>query len=517
MKLIHATVFPLLLCASLNAEDPILIGSRLELMIDDYLMQTISDGGRLQLNRPVRREVALVTDAPWEGNASHFRSVFQDGDLYRMYYGAHQYDVHEGKQTYPHPVFLCYAESRDGIHWVKPELGLVEFDGSRRNNIVLASDTVNSVAGDPSHVAVFKDSNPDCPPDAVYKAVVRSRSGRGLLAFRSVDGFHFEPLQRERIITEGAFDSQNLAFWDTVRGEYRAYFRGFRDKTRSILTATSPDFLEWTKPAWVEFPGAATEHIYTNQVRPYFRAPHIFVGFPMRYTDRGQVDSTDKLPHPELRRLRSSNSPRYGSAVTDGLFMTSRDGINFRRWGEAFIRPGPARTNAWVYGDNSAAWGLVTTESFVKGAPDELSIYVTEGYWTEKSLNVRRYSMRIDGFVSFNAPSTGAEFVTKPVVFSGDQLEINYATSGAGGIRVELQDAAGKPLAGFAEADCHEIFGDQIRRTVVWKQGSDVSALSGKPVRLRIVMQDADLYSFRFRSGKGMALDLIRANPDFSR
>ena len=507
MKLICTVALSLLLCAPLQGSDPIDIGSRLELMVDDHLIDTISKGGRLQLNKPIRREVAMITDAPWEGNACHFRSVFRDGDLYRMYYGAYQYDVHQGKQTYPHPTFLCYAESRDGIHWEKPHLGLVEFDGSRENNIVFSADTFTTVAADPSHVAVFKDSNPACPADATYKAVVRSLSGAGLLALRSADGLRFTPLQTDRIITEGAFDSQNLAFWDGVRGEYRAYFRGFRERTRSILTATSPDFVKWTKPAWAEFPGAAQEHIYTNQIKPYYRAPHIFVGFPMRYTDRGQVDSTDKLPHSELRRLRSSNSPRYGSAVTDGLFMTSRDGLHFRRWGEAFIRPGPARTDAWVYGDNSAAWGLVTTKSNIQGAPDELSIYVTEGYWTGKSLNVRRYSIRVDGFVSVNAPSTGAEFVTKPVVFAGEKLVVNFATSGAGGVWVEVQDADGNPLEGFSEADCHELFGDEIERTVTWKRGQDVSSLEGKPVRLKFVMRDADLFSFRFRgSDRGSLL-----------
>ena len=198
-----------------------------------------------------------------------------------------------------------------------PDLGLVDFNGSKKNNIVFGSSIVNDVAADPGHVAVFKDTNPDCAPDAAYKAIVRSNSERGLLAFKSADGFRFAPMQRERIITEGAFDSQNLAFWDSARGEYRAYFRGFRDGMRSILTTTSRDFLHWATPKWVEFPGAPLEHIYTNQVTPYVRAPHIFIGFPMRYTNRGRVDSTDKLPHPELRRLRASNHPRYGSFVVE--------------------------------------------------------------------------------------------------------------------------------------------------------------------------------------------------------
>ena len=233
---------------------------------------------------------------------------------------------------------------------------------------------------DPGHVAVFKDPNPACSPEAKYKAVIRSFKVNGVYALKSSDGFRFSPMRDELILADGAFDSLNLAFWDTQRGEYRAYFRGWKDNIRGIMTATSPDFLAWTKAEWVEFPGAPVEHIYTNQVEPYFRAPHIFVGFPLRYIDRGWIDSTDRLPHPEKRQLRATARQRFGSAVTDAVFMSSRDGVVFKCWGEAFIRPGPSRPNSWAYGDNSPAWGIVTTKSPLPVAPDELSIYATEGF-----------------------------------------------------------------------------------------------------------------------------------------
>ncbi len=75
---------------------------------------------------------------------------------------------------------------------------------------------------------------------------------------------------------------------------------------------------------------------------------------------------------------------------------------------------------------------------------------------------------------------------------------MNFATSAAGDIRVEIQDAAGKPLPGFALDECRPIFGDTIERSVAWKSGSDVSKLVGQTVRLRFVLRDSDLYSFRF-------------------
>ncbi len=91
------------------------------------------------------------------------------------------------------------------------------------------------------------------------------------------------------------------------------------------------------------------------------------------------------------------------------------------------------------------------------------------------------------------------ELVTRPLEFSGKELVINFATSAAGTVRVEIQDVAGNPVPGFALVDCPEIFGDQLERSVAWKSGEDVSMLVGKPVRLRFVLQDADLYSIRFR------------------
>ena len=267
------------------------------------------------------------------------------------------------------------------------------------------------------------------------------------------------------------------------------------------MTATSPDFLNWTKPVWLEYPGAPSEHLYTNQLRPYYRAPHILIGFPMRYTDRGRTESTWRLPGAKVRQHRAQVSQRYGTTVTDALLMTGRDRLSFKRWGEAFIRPGPSRINSWVYGDNSIAWGIVETVSDLPESPRELSIYVVEGYWTGTNLNVRRYSLRMDGFVSLQAPLSGGEMVTKPLRFQGSKLLLNYSSSAGGGLWVELQDEQGKPLNGFTQADADEAFGDHIEGSVSWKGNQDVSSLAGKPVRIRFILKDADLYSFRF-SGK---------------
>ena len=485
------------------------IGSRLELMVDDHLIETMSGAARLRLHSPVMREVAIVTDKPWEGNSCTYWTIFCDEGLYRAYYGGQHVDPNTTNFVMPHRPFLCYAESRDGIRWTKPELGLVEFDGSKSNNIVMDYGSLGSIQVKnlvPDHVSVFKDTNPNCPPEARYKALVRAQHPDSLVAFVSSDGIRFSSLADEPTLTKTPFDSSNLAFWDSARGEYRAYFRDFIPGLgsgpyglRSIKTATSKDFTHWTASAWLEFPGAPPEHIYTNQIRPYYRAPHLFLGFPMRYHNPGWSEQSKALPGRVARERRAGQYSRYGSAITDGLFMSSRDGTTFKRWGEAIIRPGLRPKDNWVYGDNCAAWGIVETKSSIDGAPDELSIYATEGYWIGDSCSMRRYTYRIDGFVSVNAPLRGGEFVTKPIRFDGNRLTVNFSTSAAGSIRVELQDADGKPIEGFALADCPVTYGDELERVITWNGGPDVSRLAGQVVKMRILLADADLFAFRFR------------------
>lgn len=483
------------LCAS--AAEPINIGSRLELMVDDYLIDKMT-GASLVLHQPVKREIAIEHNAPWEGNNCGYHTVLQDGNVYRMYYMISHHDCGENerrKEPATHQLLTAYAESKDGVHWVKPELGQFEFAGSKTNNILMWDGYV--VAGAECFLVPFKDSNPACKPEERYKAVYGAAGG--LWAAKSPDGIYWSRLSDKAIITKGTFDSENLVFWDTVRGEYRAYFRGFNNGLRDISTATSRDFIDWSEPMWLEYPGSPPQELYTNQIVPYYRAPHVFLGFPTRYVDRGWTPSLELLPELEHRKQRAKESPRFGSAITDGLFMSSRDGASFKRWDEAFLRPGPQELGHWIYGDQYQNWGLVETKSDLPGAPNELSMYAIEGCWRGTGDRMRRYTIRIDGFVSLQAPLSGGECVTKPLVFSGAKLAINFATSAAGSIRVEVQDADGNPLEGFRLEDCPETFGDSIEQTVSWKAGNDLSKLAGQPVRLRMILKDADLYSFQIK------------------
>lgn len=470
---------------------PIDLGSRLELMVDDYLIERM-EGARLRLHHPQPREVALVLDRPWEGSGSGYVTVIREADRYRMWYKGAQLDC-TGGRLQPVTDSVCYAESADGIAWERVDVGVIEHEGSVANNIVWR--------GQGGHgFCPFLDTNPACPPEQRYKAVGQGRfeEQAALWALTSADGVHWALMGDTPILRGTPFDSQNLVFWDSVRGEYRAYVRFFREgRWRDILTTTSPDFRTWAEYQQLQYPGAPDEQLYTNQVQPYYRAPHIFIGLPTRYIERGWSPSMEALPDQESRRLCAQAHVRFGTALSDTLLMTSRDGVTFHRWDEAFLPPGIQRPGTWVYGDCYASCGLVEVASALPGAPPELSFWASENVWVGP-VGLRRYALRIDGFASAHAALAGGELLTKPLTFTGSRLVLNFASSAAGDLRVEVQDTAGAPVEGFALVDCDEIFGDEIERTVTWRGGeSDLSALAGRPVRLRIALRDADLFSLR--------------------
>jgi len=440
---------------------PIEIGDRLELFVDNHVIHEITGEAELHLHKPVPKEVVLVTDRPWEGNTSAYYTLFSDGDLFRMYYRGSHYDVNTKKTT--HPEVACYAESADGIHWTKPELGVIEFEGSKANSIVWT--------GEGSHnFTPFKDTNPDCPPDAKYKALGSGKLGgkNGLIAFKSADAVHWKIAGDAPVITKGAFDSQNLAFWDTVRGTYVDFHRQGRDGVRDIMTATSRDFIKWTDPVFLEYLGAPKEHLYTNAIMAYPRAPHILIGFPTRF-------------HPER------------NSQVEPTLMSSRDGRTFHRWTDALI-PVTAPQDRDGNRSNYMARGLLKLPSSDK----EYSVYGSEAYYTGPDSRLRRFVYRVDGFVSLRATGAGGRLLTKPLKFVGERLVINFATNGSGSLRAEVQDADGNAVKGFTLADCVELKGDAIEQTVAWNGNPSLADLAGKPIRLLFELRNADLYSFRF-------------------
>jgi hypothetical protein len=475
------------------------IGSQRELFIDSTLVDKISGYAQLRLHHPERKEIALIHDSPWEGSGCGYHTVFKDSNIYRMYYKA--WHIALGGNV-KNPVVICYAESKDGIHWKKPELGLVEFNGSTQNNIIL-----DKIHDDGCHdFSPFIDTNPNANPDRRYKAIgytIGQNKNHGLYGFVSADAIHWTLIQDDYIIMEDGwvFDTQNIAFWSEFEQQYVMYYRRTIDNIRNIARAVSKDFIHWEKEGTLYFQSRGPnkqQQFYTNQIRPYYRAPHLYIGFPSRYCDRGWIQATEALPSPDLRHDRAKGKTRYGSAVTDAALICSRDGRSFFRWDDAFIRPGFRTKHNWAYGDNYIAWHVIETQSKFDDQANELSIFATESYFTGTMSRLRRYALRLDGFASIYAPGKRGEVITKPLIFTGAELGLNFSTSAAGNIFVEIQDKNGQAIPGFTIEECQQIFGDALDYSVRWTKNSNLKSLEGKVVRLRFVLKEADIFSFIF-------------------
>lgn len=478
MMMIAAAAASVWAALAVAQDAPVAIDSRREIFVDNALIGTMN-GASLRLQTPQPAGVALAFDNPWEGRYCGYVTVFKDGDVCRMYYRGLPTSGKDGSAA----EVTCYAESRDGINWEKPELGLFEINGDDDTNVVLAN-----LAPFSHNFSPFKDARPDVPADARYKAVAGT-SEAGLFAFASADGLRWRKLFETPIITKGAFDSQNLAFWSESENCYVCYLRSWTEGdfggVRSVSRCTSPDFQTWTEPVEMDFAGTPRENLYTNQTLPYFRAPHLYIALAARFMPGRRVASVEDA-------AKFGVEAGYSGDCSDVVLITSRGGNKYdRTFMEGFLRPGIGFED-WTSRTNYSAWGIIPT------GEEEISFYIQKGYG-QPTQHLARYTLRPDGFAAVSAPYAGGEMITKPLTFTGVGLFINYATSAAGDIRVEIQDPAGAPIPGYTLDDADTIIGNLLDRPVTWKGAADLSTLAGKPVRLRFVMKDADLFALQFR------------------
>ncbi|MBN2295561.1 MAG: hypothetical protein JXM70_24235 [Pirellulales bacterium] len=479
------------------ATEPVNIGAQRELFVDSYLVDRL-DSAKLVMHRPKDEGIAMYFDKPWEGPSCLYLTVLKDDKLFRMYY--------RGLPSESSSAVTAYAESRDGIVWTKPELGLHKVCGTSRNNILMVDQKFRFA----HNFAPLIDTRPDVPPNERFKALAGMRES-GLWAFASADGINWRKFKEGPVFEQGAFDSHNVPFWSESEKCYVCYFRPYQSPPyrpfhphqdvqpphlkrgpRRVGRTTSKDFIHWSSPVLMEYRGICgkpvpIEQIYISNTLPYFRAPHIYIALAGRFME-GRHGMTPQ----QARSIKIDPDKSWlPHDTSDAVLMSSRGGKWYdRTFMESFIRPGIGLEN-WVSRTNYPAANVVQT------GPNEMSIYVSRHYGQD-SCQLRRYSLRLDGFVSVVADYNGGQMVTKPLTFTGKALSINYSTSAAGSIRVEIQSADGKPLPGYTMKDCETILGDQIERTVTWKNSSNVSKLAGKPIRLRFIMKDADLYAIRF-------------------
>ncbi len=499
------------------------LGTRREVFFDDYLIDKDKSTTDKLLHKPIPQEVIMSFDEEWEGNSS-YSHFFEDDGIYRMYYMAWNVEkfASETSDADDKKIRLCYAESTDGLNWIKPNLGICEFRGNKNNNIILMADWLDNFY-------VFRDDNPDCPKEEKYKGIAGKHAR--LVRFTSADGIHFD--NEKEIRDMGTFDSLNIVLWDDEAKVYRGYMRSFHDipiegggdlmdfirakqnnniniipgfdtdethelgagvlnlGKRDIRYIESKDCVTWTEPKLLDFGDSEDIPLYTNQISKYERAPHMFIGFPTRYKERREwTQSFEVLRGKEKRLHRMENlSRRHGLALTDCVFMCSRDGFHFTRHDEAFFSAGPENGNNWIYGDAYPTKGFLTTKSKFEGADDELSMFNPEQL-TSACEQLRRYTLRMDGFVSVHAGGAEKVLVTKPFIFEGNKLFANMSTSACGYMYFEIADKDGNALS-----SC-EMFGDSTDKLIGFESG--LSNFAGKEVVMTVRMRDADLYSIRF-------------------
>ena len=459
-----------------QSADTINIRNRLELFVDDFLIGSLNNA-ELRLHTPVDEGPVIYFDKPWEGPFSAYTTIIKDGNKYRMYYRGRPVAGKDGTAD----EVTCYAESSDGMNWIKPDLRIFNVMGTLNNNVILKDEIPAS-----HNFSPFLDNKSDVPVSERYKAL--GGLSKGLIAFSSHDGIHWKKLRNEPVFTGEPFDSQNISFWSESEGCYVCYFRKWvkvGDKMiRSVGRSTSVDFFNWSSPVAMDFGNTAPEELYTNQTGPYFRAPHIYIATAARFFPGKQIISDE-----QAKRL--GVDPGYFRDCSDAVLITSRGGNTYHRtFMEGFLRPGIGLQN-WVSRTNYPALNIVQT------GETEMSFYVNQDY-AQPTSHLRRYSLRIDGFSSLHADYDPGEMTTKLLTFGGSKLVVNFSTSAAGYIIVELLDNQGKVLQGYSADDCIPLTGNEISRVVDWKKGADLSALQNTPVRLRIIMKDADLFSFRF-------------------
>ena len=500
------------------------IGTKRQFFFNHALLDTEKSTARIQLgDKPIRREKIMTFHELWENNRVSYPSFFYDKEekKYKMYYCAsmrkdlNSIDAHE--MDVPDMRF-CYAESLDGLNWVKPNLGLYPVNGDYNNNVIIDHDAGNTF----DNFFVYKDINPNCPPDELYKGIAYDtrgpetprRSGmdsnRVLLLFKSADGIHFNP-EGELLDLEGRFDTHNTVYWDPEDQLYHMYFRDLtvgycapeietKVWVRLVYHATSKDFRTWENAEPLRYQeGSPETQMYTNGVIPYYRGDGMWIGFPSRYFEYSTwMPNHDYLPANKERKDLFGVMSRCATAVTDCGFMYSENKTDWYRFDEAYFTPGPENQDNWFYGCCYPAVGMMeNTNDF---GEKELAMIMPITKWNRKDegfllkyVELYRYTMRVDGFACVHADGKGAEALTQPFTFEGSKLEMNFRTSAGGYIDVSLTDEDGNVLEGFGKV---RIFGDSLERPVDF--AGDLTTLNGKIVRMKLEMADADAFSFRF-------------------
>lgn len=465
---------------------PLHVNSDRQFFIDDLLIAE-GRGVNLVVNRPApTAEKCIIADKPWEGfGILAYNSVMEDDGIFKLWYDA---VANDGSR------WCCYATSKDGVHWEKPNLGIVSFNGNRDTNIVFP----------PQHMVhepncVFKDTNPSCRDSERYKMVANLHppGGKpGTYVAGSPDGLHWKLMKDTPAFRPS--DTNNICFYDNGIGHYVGYVRVW-DPRRKVGRCVFDDITNWGKEKVVFSYDEEDQQgldrqlfsgmdFYTSAAVKYPHAENVYLLFPSAYYNYEETAA---------RRMGSVDPKNDGPL--DIQFATSRDGVV---WNRLDRRPFIGRGVA-----GGPANGCAYMASGFISRPDEIWLYYAILSYTHGNYDfarskfcnaITRARLRMDGFGSVDAGYAGGEFTTPPLIFSGRQLEVNTDTGAGGCVRVEILPEMGLSIEGFSAGDCDPVNGNFPKKVVTWRGKSDLGMFAGTPVRLRFVMNDTKLYSFKF-------------------
>ncbi|MBN1555148.1 MAG: hypothetical protein JXA11_10410 [Phycisphaerae bacterium] len=376
----------------------------------------------------------------------------------------------------------CYAESDDGINWVKPNLGLHPFNGSTDNNIIIPAGNIWGVIKEPN--------DPD--PNRLYKAMVwhepQYAGVEGYFIYTSSDGIHWNretPLDHPVLRSatdysgEGIGDTSNFR-WDPMLGKYVGYVKLFPgEKFRLSGQIESDDLVNWTEPVLTIVPDA-------------YDLPDTQIYQHRGFNYEGQWLGLARIYHDEL-------TPSYKQTTVE--LTSSRDGRTWQRVGTRGIGEG---RQEFMSVDDDGSWDDNYHDPCAPiQVGDELWIFYRSARLLEKGSpetathQIGLAKLRLDGFASLDADSEQAGSITTvPLVFDGDMLFVNADIAEGGYIKAELLDAEGNVLEGYSMAECNAITGDKLAARISWTNRELLVNNTTEGLRLRFEMKDAQLYSF---------------------
>jgi hypothetical protein len=468
------------------------VGSHKQLFIDNRFIES-SRGVTLTMNSPHRDGRVLITaDQPWEKDSRVFvySSVIHEDGKVRVWYDLVRLT---GSGPYDHERRVCYAESEDGLHFTKPQLGFHEMDGSTANNVVLPG-----VIGG---CAVWID--PNASSEDRYKTQAKVYPSGQFHMHSSPDGLRWK-LFAKLNPGPGGWDTQSIVFWDAKIRRYVLYTRykprqqPGRPSYRTVRRLESVDFRRWVNQRIVmeaDDVDLATYETSNGQPPVDYYGADVF-----RYDEAEDVYVMLAQAYWHWQERPGQTA---GPAAFDVRLALSRDGKSFQRAGnrKAFLPTGPVGRF-----DSRMVWALPNPVRI----GDELWIYyvgtnsdhagnVDASTGGEELTGISRAVLRLDGFVSADAEYAGGELTTPLIRFAGRRLELNVNTGAGGSVLAELLDEKNQPMEGYSKSDAVPVNGNSVREPVRWKTGDDVSRLAGRPLRIRFHMRDCRLYAFQFR------------------